>query len=172
MTTPDKRTRSLRFGWEFLMELHGSDNLTIDQRSTVETILCGYPSGDEIKQWANECAKGNASPGAKMAPEDPVDISNDKSTSPDSILRGRITPTERTRALLCAYEFFGFDFLISNNLMLEQRHQIQYVLRHFPKSHEIELLAEQDSWWASKNPAYRQWLALVPSQCSAGVCIP
>ena len=160
-TIPVERTRALRFGWEFLMELHGSDNLTTEQRSTVETILCGYPFGDEIKQWANDFAKGNASPGGMMAPEDPIDISNDKSTSPAPFSRGRITPVERTRALLCACEFFRFDFMISNNLMPEQRGQFTYVLRHFPKSHEIDSWAEQDSCGASQNPAFTQWLAPV-----------
>lgn len=99
-----------------------------------------------------------------MASEDSAVFKNDKSTSPDSLPRGRITPVERTRALLCAYELFRFDLLISNNLMPEQRGQIPYVLRHFPKSHEIESWAEQDSWEAGKNPAYTQWLAPVPSQ--------
>lgn len=54
MTMPKERTRSLRFGWEFLIELQSSDNLTDKQRSTIERILRHYPSGSEIKQWAKD----------------------------------------------------------------------------------------------------------------------
>src|SRR5665811_542187 len=82
MTMPRERTQSLRFGWEFLMELQASDNLTVDQRSTIEKILLHYPTGGEIKKLAKDCA------GAMIAPEDPNVFSSRNSAIPDSIPRG------------------------------------------------------------------------------------
>jgi hypothetical protein len=39
MTMPDERTRALRFGWEFLLDLRDEGSLTDAQRNTVEELL-------------------------------------------------------------------------------------------------------------------------------------
>lgn len=159
MTMPRERTRSLRFGWEFLMELQASDNLTVDQRSTIEKILLHYPTGGEIKQWAKDCVGTKERFGSKMAPENPNVYSSRNPAIPDSIQRGQTTPKERTTSLRSAYEFFRFCLMGADNLVEQQKRQIPFVLRHFPESHEINLWAKMDAWEATKNPAFKQWLA-------------
>jgi hypothetical protein len=155
---PDERTRSLRFGWEFLLELQASDNLTQEQRSTIEQILRHYPSGSEIKRWAKDCAKGSGILGPKMLPEGPVAIRSQDATIPQTIRRGSTTPVERTLALLAAYSFFRIELLRADNLTVLQKRQIPFVLRHFPESYEIHHWANMDAWQASQSPAFKPWL--------------
>ena len=50
MTLPYERTRSLRFGFEFLAELHMSDNLTPEQRHTLNDRgdVFRWPAIDQV----------------------------------------------------------------------------------------------------------------------------
>ena len=136
MTMPAERTRTLRFGWEFLLELRDAANLTDDQRSTIEEILEHYPMGSEIKQWAMDGAFAKRRLG-QLKPEDLDTFGIQNPTIPDTITRGPATPEQRTRALRSAYEFFRIGLMNADNLTAEQRRQKPYVLRHFPESHEI-----------------------------------
>jgi hypothetical protein len=163
MTMPDERTRSLRFGWELLIELQDSDNLTDTQRRTVEQILRHYPSGAEIKRWAKDCAKASRILGPKMLPEGPVALRSQDATIPQTIQRGPTTPVERTLALLAAYAFFRVGLLRADNLTDLQKRQIPYVLRHFPEAYEIHHWADMEAWQATQNQAFKPWLLPVPA---------
>ena len=158
MTTPVERTRALRFGWEFLMELRGAANLTDEQRSTIKGILEHYPMGSEIKQWAMDGAFAKRRVG-QLEPEDPDTFGIQNPEIPDTIPRGLTTPEQRARALRTAYEFFRIGLRNADNLTDEQRRQKPYVLRHFPESHEINSWAQADAWEAKEDPAFKQWLA-------------
>lgn len=163
MTMPDERTRALRFGWEFLLELRNEDSLTDAQRSTVEELLRHYPSGAEIKKWAkdSEQAQDQVS-GPRMVPEPPrvKFIWDQEPIYPDTIERGPITPQQRTHALLGAYKFFRFGLSASGNSSLadQLRRQIPYVLRHFPEPREIEHWARTDELAKQKDPKFKLWL--------------
>ena len=52
MTMPHELTRALRWGWEFLLELHASHSLTPEQRVQVDQLLLHYTSTLDIKRWA------------------------------------------------------------------------------------------------------------------------
>jgi hypothetical protein len=175
MTMPDERTRSLRFGWEFLIELRNCDSLTADQRRTVEAILLHYPSAAEIKQWALDCELGMpevALLGQFLAPELPRPyVDPGEPVFPDDIERGQTTPQERVQALKDAYEFLriGLTGSRKDNLPELLRRQLPYVLRHFPAGHEIDDWAQTDAREKALGPEYKQWLApavLVDEQTS------
>lgn len=165
MTMPDERTRSLRFGWEFLIELRDCDSLTDDQRKTIEEILLNYPSVAEIKQWAID--REDETPeaaifGPVLAPEDPRScVDPQEPVIPDDIERGPTTPQERAQALKDAYEFFRLGLAGSgkDNLPERLRRQIPYVLRHFPTGHDIDGWALADAREKAMDPKYIQWLA-------------
>ena len=110
MTMPDERTRSLRFGWEFLIELRDCDSLTDDQRKTVEEILLDYPSTAEIRQWAKDCeleTPEKAITGPFLAPEEPRPyVDSGEPAFPDDLERGPTTPQERAQALKDAQALF------------------------------------------------------------------
>lgn len=163
MTMPNERTRSLRFAWEFLIELQSSDNLTDKQRSAIEQILRHYPSGAEIEQWAKDCASATDISGPMMVPEESGAIGSQDPAMPQSIPRGLTTPAERTLALLSAFAFLRVELLHADNLTDLQKREIPYVLRHFPESHEIHHWAKMYAWHASENPAFKSWLLPVPS---------
>lgn len=146
MTMPYERTRALRFGWEFLLELRDSDYLTGEQRVTVENILRHYPSGAEIKQWARECVQSEEHSmflGPDLAPEDEepgVGVQYPGTlASSAKFARGPTTPKERAHALWLASEFFRFGLAGSKNDNLPEnlRRQIPFVLRHFPTSADV-----------------------------------
>ena len=165
MTMPDERTRSLRFGWEFLIELRDCKSLTDDQRKTVEEILLHYPGGAEIKQWAIDRAEETPEAaifGPVLAPELPRPyVDPQEPVIPDEIGRGPTTPQERAQALKNAYEFFRLGLAGSrkDNLPERLRRQIPYVLRHFPVGHEINDWALADAREKALDPKYKQWLA-------------
>ncbi len=52
MTTPLERTRALRFAGETLQELLHSENLTPEQRRSIEVTLRHYPNAREIEALA------------------------------------------------------------------------------------------------------------------------
>lgn len=165
MTMADERTRSLRFGWEFLMELRASDCLTAEQRRTVDEILRHYPTGAEIKQWAKDCEEESpdtAIYGSRLSPENlrSTYVDPQEPVIPDSIERGPTTPQERAYALRSADEFFRFGLLWSkkDNLPERLRRQIPYVLRHFPEGHEINNWALSDARAKTLDPKFKQWL--------------
>jgi len=159
MTMTHERARSLRFGWEFLLELQASDNLTVEQRSTVEKILRHYPTGGEIQQWVKDRVGAKQMFSPKLAPEDPNVFSSRNPAIPASIPRGPTTPKERTSALRYAYEFFRFDLMGADNLLEPQKRQSPFILRHYPEGHEVNSWAKMDAWEAAKTPALKQWLA-------------
>ena len=157
MTMPDERTRALRFGWEFLLELQDAANLTDGQQSLIKGILRHYPTGSEIKQWALDCARASGR-FHQLGPEDPDTFGIQNPAIPDDIPRGPTTPEQRTRALRTAYEFFRIGLRNEDNLTAEQRSQIPFVLRHFPEGHTIDSWAKDDAWEAKQDPEFRQWL--------------
>lgn len=162
---PDERTRSLRFGWEFLIELRDCDSLTDDQRKTVEAILLHYPSAAEIRQLAKDCELGmpeTAMLGLFLAPELPRPyVDPGEPVFPDDIERGPTTPQERVQALKDAYTFFrhGLAGSKKDNLPERLRRQIPYVLRHFPTGHEVNDWAMIEAREKRLAPRYKQWFA-------------
>lgn len=157
----DERTRALRFGWEFLLEMRGSDCLSGCQRARVEQILRHYPSGAEIKQWARECAQaGDESMfhEPELASEEPKARFSNEPVFAQSIERGPTAPQERARALRQAYEFFRFGLSGATNLTEGLRRQIPYVLRHFPDIRELENWARIEEHNARQDSAFRAWL--------------
>lgn len=143
MTMPYERTRALRFGWEFLLEMRDSDCLTDEQRANVEEILRHYPSGAEIKQWARECGQSEGHSrflGPDLAQEDEEPGAQYPFPAITGIVaRGPTTPEERAHALWLASEFFRFGLAGSKNDNLPEnlRRQIPFVLRHFPTSADV-----------------------------------
>jgi hypothetical protein len=162
MTMPDERTRALRFGWEFLLDLRDEGNLTDAQRNTVEELLRHYPSGAEIKKWAKDCEQDEDPWPPRMAPEEqrPRFLSDQDPVYPDTIERAPTTPQQRTLALCRAYEFFRFGLSGSgrNNLPERLGRQIPYVLRHFPEPGELDGWAKSDEWAKQKDPKFKLWL--------------
>ena len=161
MTMADERTRALRFGWEFLLEMRDADCLTNEQRANVEEILRHYPSGAKIKQWALEClqtADQSMFHGPELAPEDPRTRYPHENSFSQSIKRGPTTPWERATALRQAFELFRFGLSGGENLTEKLKRQIPYVLRHFPDIREIEHWARADEHNAKRDPAFRVWL--------------
>ncbi|MBT9508194.1 BPSL0761 family protein [Rhodoferax sp.] len=157
MTMPHERTRAVRYGWEYLIELQESGNITEDQRHQIESILRHYPSGGEIKFSALDCVDTEGPCGPKMSPEH-APISSRSPLTPEFVERGTTTPSERTRALLLADQLFK-ELLSAPNLTPDQKRQIPYVLRHFPDRHEIKHWAQMDAWMKSQNPNFKPWLA-------------
>ena len=162
MTMPDERARALRFGWEFLLDLRDEPGLTAEQRSSVDEILLHYPSGAEIKQWAQDWEQ-DVDPlcGSNLAPEPSMAVGQTRSVYQDAIERGPTTPQERMRAICEAYEFFRFGLLWgrTDNLPERLRRQLPYVLRHFPETFVTQRWATNDAKLHQSNPAGRQWLA-------------
>lgn len=162
MTMADERTRALRFGWEFLLDLRDERTLTDAQRSTVEELLLHYPSGAEIKEWAKDCELAQDLWGPEMVPEKAKSrfLGDQDPVYPDSIERGPTTPQERTRALRGAYQLFRFGLLGSGKNKLPERlsRQIPYVLRHFPDAREIQSWARSDAHAKREDPNFKQWL--------------
>lgn len=163
MTMPDERTRALRYGWEFLLQMRDEKNLTDEQRTTVEEILRHYPSGAEIMKWAKDCEQAQGRLwGPEMVPETSRSkfVTDQEPVFPDTIDRGPTTPQERTHALLSAYAFFrlGLSGSGNSNLTEQLRRQLPYVLRHFPEPHEIENWARLDEMAKLKDPKFMLWL--------------
>lgn len=108
MTMPDERTRALRFGWEFLLDLRDEPSLTAEQRLSVDEILLHYPSGAEIKQWAQDWEQ-DVDPlcGLNLAPEPSRAVGQTSRVYQDAIERGPTAPQERMRAICQAYSSSG-----------------------------------------------------------------
>ena len=162
MTMADERTRALRFGWEFLLDLRDEESLTDAQRSKVEELLRHYPSGAEIKEWAKDSELARDLWGPEMVPEKVKSrfLGDQDRVYPDSIERGPTTPLERTRALCGAYQFLRFGLSGSGKSKLPERlsRQIPYVLRHFPDAREIGRWARSDAHAKREDPNFKQWL--------------
>jgi hypothetical protein len=67
MTTPDERTRALRWAGEFLREVRSNDSLDQTLRSQAHVILRHYPNAQEIKSEASISASSPFGPW--LAPE-------------------------------------------------------------------------------------------------------
>ncbi len=165
MTLPYERTRSLRFGFEFLAELHMSDNLTPEQRHTLNDILSAYPTFEEIKAWAADC----------MAEVDPLGFGE-----PDLALEGEdyqvrlpqgfkmwgrptIEPWQRTRALRMMDEFLQ-QLRWTQNLTDAQKRSIQFVQRHYVERWHLERMAQHGEQKLRKDPTLKVWLLPEPGQ--------
>ena len=161
MTLAGERTRALRFGWEFLLELRDSDCLSGSQRASVERILRHYPSGAEIRQWALECvqtADQSMFREPELAPEEPRTRYPHERVFAASIERAATTPQERARALRQAYEFFRFGLNGGANLTDKLNNQVPYVLRHFPDIRELENWARIEEHNSRQDSTFRAWL--------------
>ena len=134
MTIPQERTRALRWGWEFLLELRASDALTPEQRAPVETLLLHYPSRAEIRRWATEAATLGGMFGSMLEPED---APNDEASVPDTIPRKPVSAIDRAAAIIEAEHFF--KTLLGAGLPEQLNRQIPYVLRHFPDAFDCQL---------------------------------
>lgn len=52
MTTPDERTRALRWAWEFLFEIQSKPDAEPELRRQANAILRHYPTPDQIRAMA------------------------------------------------------------------------------------------------------------------------
>ncbi len=169
MTMPMERTRALRFGWEFLQELQAADNLTEQQQLAVKRILRHFPSAAEIKTWAASFqATPHDFPVPWLLPEDVETASSGSNSGPETVERGDASPGERMQSLLAAFEFFKFELQGNGaNLNVEQRRQLQFVLRHFPRPSQIEAWANVEARLQKTTSGRRVWLGLPPPNPSA-----
>lgn len=151
MTVPYERTRALRFGWEFLVELQEADNLNNDQKRQLENIVRHYPTNAEIEKWAEVDATAHLGPEKKP-------IQSRLPLTAQGMKRGPTTPSERTCALRLAEQFFR-DLQSAPNTTANQIQEIPYVLRHFPNATEIAFWARMDANSAAQNPSSIPWLA-------------
>ena len=58
MTMPDERTRSLRWGFEFLGEMLLDETIEDSLRTTAQRLLLTYPRPDQILEWIEADAPG------------------------------------------------------------------------------------------------------------------
>ncbi len=148
MTMPHERTRAMRWMWEFLWELQSAQNLTDEERETLDSILLGHPSGGEIKQWAQE--------NRSLAPEEKRP-SVEESNAPDVLKRGIISPQDRAKAMDKAF----FWLRTSNVKWTEkQRRDKMYVLRHYPgyEHGELSHVIADEMWAARHEPGHEPWV--------------
>jgi len=142
MTMPVERTRSLRWGWEFLCELRNATNLTTEQLGKVEAILRHYPSTREIREWAT-AMQGRAGGVPWLEVEDDRDDAQPShSGPPQEAIRGPTTPAQRWQALVAAGQFFHQDLRTCGNLTAEQSRRLLYVCRHYPHDTELASLCD------------------------------
>lgn len=164
MTMPVERTRALRLGWEFLLDLRDSNCISDTQRTTVNLILRHYPCASEIQKWARECAQrsDDAIFGAPdLAPEElPATKGVHGAEHSDGIERGPTSPQERTRALCLAADYFrsGLRGPDEYELTDDLQRQISYVLRHFPKSSDVTRWAKSYQYTIAKDAGHQVWL--------------
>ena len=159
MTMPEERTRSLRFGWEYLMELRQADNLTEDQSLELGKTLRHFPSAVEIEAWAIDCA-GDDDFDWLLQPEEERPYAS-KSRVPEFLMRGPIEPYERARAIRLAAAFVK-KLRSADNLNKEQKRQIEYVLRHFPDELDIEHWVRMYQGAIRKQTNLKVWLSKEP----------
>jgi hypothetical protein len=158
MTMPNERTRSLRFGLEFLKELRASPGLDKALLCQVDAILQHYPSANEIKAWAAMDAAQSAKDtriDQHLAPEDPQP---DAQIDDDGSARTAASPLERTRALKLAWCLF-MDLRFEADLPEFLKQQIPYVLRHFLDARGIDHWAKMDAWESAQDAPFTAWLA-------------
>lgn len=161
MTVPYERTRALRFGWEFLVELQAADNLSNAQKLQLENIVRHYPTNAEIEEWAMVDATSHLGPEKKP-------IQSRLPSTVQGMKRGPTTPSERMYALRLAEKFFR-NLQSAPNISKEQIQEIPYVLRHFPNAIEIAFWARMDAECAAQNPPSSiQWLAPEQKPDSSG----
>ena len=58
MTMPDERTRSLRWGFEFLGEILLDETIEDALPATAQRLLLTYPRPDQILEWIEADAPG------------------------------------------------------------------------------------------------------------------
>lgn len=58
MTMPDERTRSLRWGFEFLGEMLLDETIEDALRATAQRLLLTYPRPNQIREWLEADAPG------------------------------------------------------------------------------------------------------------------
>lgn len=133
MTRPSERTRALRFGVEFLLDLQASEHVTPDQRVTVDKLLLHYPMSSEIFKWASEVGD---LPFAMLQPEDDP---RDEVTFPEEQSRPPVSALDRAASIIESGRFFRS--LSSSDLHLSLSFQLPYVLRQFPDTGEIKAIS-------------------------------
>jgi hypothetical protein len=166
MTMPNERTRSLRWGWEFMLELQNAPELDETLRGRVEAILQHYPTPRDITRWA-VMEDGWAS---VLAERDirrlyfkelsPEEGSLDSQKSGEDVVPGRpeVSPAERARALQLAWRLFR-GLKAVDEIPEHLNRQIPYLLRHFPDEHEITVWANRDAREAAGDAEFTAWLA-------------
>jgi hypothetical protein len=134
MTMPHERTRSLRWGWEFLNELSYADNMTVEQAEQIRKILLHYPTTKELWDCAALTEKIHSSnvtcgllPENIYSPGSPINVQE-----PTHVDRGLVSKEDREKALKAAVDFFHVTLRFCENLTESQRNTLTYVRRHFP----------------------------------------
>jgi hypothetical protein len=130
MTMPLERTRALRWGWEFLMELQSSHSLTAEQRMEVEALLLVVPCARDLREWT---APGAFNPMSFELEREEEAVS--RAEVPESIDRPFLSMDQYADSVVRAGAFFK-SLNGANNLDESLRRQVPYVLRHWPL------------WWA------------------------
>ena len=172
MTMPLERTRSLRWMWEYLVELHSKLNVVSEATTasvrevteTIESILRHYPTPQEIADWARGEEKLETrsqrpfGDEAFLEPEPRTDAGD--STATENVWkRGATSPAQRGVAMAQAYELVRFG--LSGKVFLSKRIKTQkmYVLRHYPDAQTMTawILCERSR--LREVPGYVGWLA-------------
>ncbi|MEO5658572.1 MAG: BPSL0761 family protein [Polaromonas sp.] len=161
-----ERTRSLRWGWEFMLELQNAPELDETFRGRVVAILQHYPSPMEIRRWAVMEDMWESVLAEKdihrwyfkeLEPEK-NSIGVQKSAEDDEFVRRAVSPAKRARALQLAWRLF-VNLKSMTDLPEHLNRQIPYVLRHFPDEHEITGWAHRDAREAAGDAEFTAWLA-------------
>ena len=142
MTLPVERTRSLRWMWEFLIELKTANNLPAQAIAQVESILEHYPTPAQLQEWArHDCANPEPLFGPylepeNMKPETAQALPQDYDVKPTSA-------EQREGALSDAYKLVRFTLPDLGCLTDAQKHTKLYVLRHYPDAADIGIMARR-----------------------------
>lgn len=128
MTMPHEYTRALRWGWEFLWEIHESSEVPAEIRDQAAALLGHYPTPDEIREWAKHDPNIGVFGSKILGREETLTTHPD---IPPTISRPPVSREEYVKAISDAGIFF-LHLRGDDRLPEKLNRQIPYVLRHFP----------------------------------------
>lgn len=136
---PLERTRSLRWMWEYLVELKNSSNLPVQAVLQVESILEHFPTPAQIQDWARrDSANPNSPFGPDLEPELDIALATGNVFSRPG--NGTSTPEQRDNAMKSAYDFLRFTLSDLGCLTDQQKRAKSAVLRHYPDPSTLRYL--------------------------------
>ena len=140
MTMPLERTRSLRWMWEFLVELKNSGNLPVQAVLQVESIREHFPTPAQIQDWARQdTANPNSIFGPGLEPE--VDLPLAVGNALPQAGNGASTHEQRINAMKSAHDFVRITLSELGCLTDQQKRTKAAVLRHYPDPLTLDSLS-------------------------------